>query len=66
VGDEDLVLGLLAEADHGRGLQGQLADAALALHGDPAAGAGVLERALGARLDGQFLGAEELLAVDVP
>ena len=44
----------------------ELAHAALALHGDPAAGAGVLDRALRAGLERQFLGAEELLAIDVP
>ena len=51
VRDEHFVLGLLAEVDHGRRLQGELADAAAALHRDPAAGAGVLQRALRAGLD---------------
>ena len=41
VGDEHLVPGLLAEVDHHRRLDGQLAHPAAALHRDPAAGAGV-------------------------
>ena len=35
-----------------------------ALHRDPAAGARVFQRALCTRLDRQFFGAEQLLAVD--
>src|ERR1700733_3666642 len=52
--DEDFVLGHLAEADHGRRFQPQLADAATALDGDPAVGSAVLDRALGARFDRQL------------
>src|SRR3990172_1312824 len=51
VRDEHFVLGLLAEADHGRGLQLELADAAPALHRDPAACAGIIEFAPGPRFD---------------
>ena len=64
VRDEHFVFGFLAEVNHGRRLQVELADAAAALHRDPAAGAGVLERALGPGLERQLLGAEQLLAVD--
>lgn len=64
MGDEDFVFGFLAEADHGWGLEGELADSAFALGGDPAAGGVVLDGALLAGVDGQFAGAEELGAVD--
>ena len=63
-GDEDLVLGDLAEADEVRAVDGQLADRAAALDDDQAVGARVLDRDRAAGLDGQLAGAEELLAVD--
>jgi len=66
VRDEDFVLGFRAETDHRRRLQVQRAHAALALDGDPAAGAGVLQRTLGPRLDRQPLGADQLLAAEQP
>ena len=45
-------------------MQIQFTDAALALNGDPAAGAGVFNRARRAGIDGQLFGAKELLAID--
>ena len=63
-GDEDLVLGHLAEADEDRAVDVELADRAAALGDDQAVGAGVLDRGRAAGLDGQLAGAEELLAVD--
>ena len=56
--DEHFVVGVLAEADHGWGLQGEFADATLALDGGPAAGRTVLEDGLSTWLEGDFFGAE--------
>ena len=64
VADEDLVFGVLTEADHGRGLEGQFADPTLALDGGPTACCTVLQDGLGSWFDGQFFGAKELLAID--
>ena len=64
VRDEHFVLRAGAEADHHRRLDIERADAAAALHGDPAARAGILQRAACARLERQLLRAEQLLAVD--
>ena len=63
-GDEDLVLGHLAEADVVRAVDVELADRARALGDDQAVGAVVLDRDRAAGEDGQLAGAEELLAVD--
>ena len=52
------------EADEFRAIQVELIHFARALDGDQPIGAVVLDRALGARSDGQFLGAEKLLALD--
>src|SRR5690349_16491769 len=62
--DEYFVFSLFAETDHGRCLQVQPADPPAALHGDPAASAGVLQCTLRARLDRQLFGTEELLSVN--
>ena len=50
--------------DHHRRLQRQLPDPAAALHGDPAAGARILQHALCPGISGQFLGRDQLLAVE--
>ena len=62
--DEDFVFGILTEADHGWGLEGQFADPTLALDGGPTACRPVLQDGLGTWFDGQFFGAKELLAID--
>ena len=62
VGDEDFVLGFLAEADHGGGLEGEFANAAFALNGDPAAGAGVFDRAFRTGIRRRRSRANELFA----
>src|ERR1035438_6226852 len=64
-GSEVFVLGQLGEADELGAVEGLTADLAAALDADEAVGAFVLDGALGAGLDGQFLGREELLAVDL-
>ena len=53
------------EADELRADEGLAVDRAGALHADEAVGAGVLDGALGAGIDGEFLGGEELFAVDL-
>ena len=63
--DENFVPRLLAEVDHHRRLQGELADPPAALHRDPAAGPRVAKHELGPRLDRQLLGRNELLAVEM-
>jgi len=64
VADKDFVVGVLSEADHGRGLQGEFADASFALDGGPSASGAVFEDGFGAGLEGQFFGAKELFAID--
>src|SRR4051812_11589226 len=64
VGDEDFILGAGAEADHHRCLYVEGADAAAALDGDPAARAGIFQRAACAGFERQLFRAEELLAID--
>lgn len=64
VADEDFVLGVLAKADHGWGLQSEFADATLALYCRPTAGSTVFENGLGTGLESELFGAKELLAID--
>lgn len=64
VADEDFVVGVLSEADHGGGLQGEFADAPFALDGGPSASGAVFEDGFGAGFEGQFFGAKELFAID--
>src|ERR1035438_728457 len=64
-GAEVFVFGELGEADELRTVEGLTVDLAAALDADEAVGAVVSDGALDAWLDGQLLGGEELLAVDL-
>ncbi len=64
-GAEVFVLGQLGEADELGAVEGLAVDLAAALDADEAVGAVVFDGAAGAGLDRQFLGREELFAVDL-
>src|ERR1039458_6833395 len=64
-GAEVFIFGQFGEADELGAVEGLAVDLAAALDADEAVGAFVFDGALGAGLDGQLLGREELLAVDL-
>src|SRR5262245_49011160 len=65
LGAEVFVLGEFMEADKLWGIKRESVDLAAALHADESVGAGVLDGAAYARLDGEFLRGEELFAIDL-